>query len=908
VRSAEAAGRTKLKRSLSLTQRRYALNSAAALLVGGFVLLVTQRLPYYPLGWRWLIALMVIGLWAFRPAVGMVAALAALLLPVVSHSIVLGVLYFLLLAPIALLGPYGFLALAATAAAAPSAPALMSAMYAAPLLAGFLRPRRAAVVAGLACLAATGIGLLRGGAATLLPLAGSQPHGIVLVRTGPVANLADFSWFGPLADAEFGCHGESVTHGYAPALLALLFRPFGESPILVAQVVLWALAAIASSFFLHRSSWRALPLRLQAVAAGALVLGVGCAILPPLLGAEGAGFVGILARIAPPALLVALVAPLLEETAGAWVPLPCHPGTLPGASPSPHGAPADLDSRAATETGAGIPSDTWDELAGMDDIRDELMAAVESQFDPSSRESLRRVSLRPVRGILLFGPPGTGKTKVARVIAHAANAAFFSVSGTEFTSKWYGESEANLRRIFEAAQRRRPAVLFFDELEAFLPRRGDMSRSDAPEKGILATFLAYTDGIRDMDGVLLVGATNHPELIDPAALRPGRFDKLIYLSAPGREARRAIFERYLRDKPLAPDVKTDTLAARTERFTGADIQFVCAEAMKAALKRGGRHPSPIALADLATAIGGTRPSVTIKMLREYEATSDQYGRRAGKAAVEDVVAKPDLRWDDVAGLEQAKEALHDAIELPLTHPEVLKEYGIAPRKGVLLFGPPGCGKTFLAKVVAGQAKAHFLHVKGPELLRHATGQSETQLRDLFIRARENTPCVLFFDEIDALAGARGTDEASGTRILTQFLTEMDGVEELKGVVVVAATNRPDTLDAALLRPGRLDRIVYIPPPDAPARAALFRMALAGKPVANDVDGNELAALTDGFSAADITALCNAAAMDAAKEALRTGERQTLDARRLRSQIARTSPSLTPQTIADYEALRDRLQR
>jgi transitional endoplasmic reticulum ATPase len=262
----------------------------------------------------------------------------------------------------------------------------------------------------------------------------------------------------------------------------------------------------------------------------------------------------------------------------------------------------------------------------------------------------------------------------------------------------------------------------------------------------------------------------------------------------------------------------------------------------------------------------------------------------------------------VAGLQEIKDALHEAIELPLAHPELFTEYGVKPSKGVLLYGPPGCGKTFLARVVASEAKAHFLHVKGPELLQQGTGASEAQLRDVFVRARENTPCVLFFDEIDALAGARGTSEATGTKILTQFLTEMDGVEELKGVIVLAATNRPDTLDPALLRPGRFDRVLYVPPPDRPARVALFKKELAGKPVADGVDHERLAALTDGYSAADIAALCNAVAMTAAKDALRAGERQPITQQRLLDQIAATPRSLSAAQLAAYEAVRNQFQR
>lgn len=411
--------------------------------------------------------------------------------------------------------------------------------------------------------------------------------------------------------------------------------------------------------------------------------------------------------------------------------------------------------------------DDWSELAGVDDIRDEIREAVRSHFDPVNRESLRKLSLQPPKGVLFFGPPGTGKTKLARLIAAEAQAAFYAVSGTEFTSKWYGESEANLRRIFETAQQNRPAVLFFDELEAFLPRRGDLSRSDAPEKGILATFLSYTDGVASLDGVFLVGATNHPELIDPAALRPGRFDKVVYVSAPDAASRRMIFERYLANQPLAGDVNLDKLATMSERFTGADIQSVCKEAVLESVVRGGR--GSVDMAALTSAIGGTKPSVTLEMLRTYEKIADQYGRRSRKAAKVEVVAHAELGWDSVAGLEDVKNALREAVEMPLQHVELFQQYGVKPPKGVLLFGPPGCGKTLLAKVIAKVARANCVHIKGPELLRQMTGQSEAKLRECFDRARESAPCVLFFDEIDALAGARGTENASGTQILPQFL-------------------------------------------------------------------------------------------------------------------------------------------
>lgn len=554
-----------------------------------------------------------------------------------------------------------------------------------------------------------------------------------------------------------------------------------------------------------------------------------------------------------------------------------------------------------------IPSDKWEDLAGIEEIREEINEAIKSQFDPKMREALLKMSVRPTRGILLFGPPGTGKTKIARIIAHEANASFFAVSGTEFTSKWYGESEANLRRIFEEARNNRPAVLFFDEIEALLPKRTEFAYSNAPERGIVDTFLAYTDGIGDLDGVLLVGATNYPNLIEPAALRPGRFDKVIYVSPPGVEGRYEILERYLKDKKMADDVDLHKLAERMERFTGADIQSVCAEAIRKAMGEDNK-PRPIKMSDLESAMSGIKPSITFKMLKEYEALADQYGRLSKKMKSEEIVAKPHLSWNDVIGLDEVKEALRDSIEMPLTHPELFKEYNIKPSKGVLLFGPPGCGKTFIAKVVASEAKAHFLHVKGPELLTQSVGKTEEQLRELFIRARENVPCILFFDEIDAIADARGAGRETGTKILTQLLTEMDGVEELKGVVVIAATNRPDVIDPALMRPGRLDRILYVPPPNKESREALFKKELIGKPLAPDIDYKKLSDITDGYSSADIASICNIVAMDAAKSALKTGKKQLITTADLEDRIRKTPPSLTESQIAAYESLKDKLQR
>ncbi len=868
--------------SLTLDPQRHRLffHGAAALLAAGFAYFVAAALPYYPAAWQWMIIIAVAGLWFLKPVGGLLFSLAALILPVAYNSVTLAGIYVLaslLLIPLEVLSPYGFLLLAATTLAALN-PQLSWLLLLAPLAAGFAGTRSGTLFGLVTCLWAEVLALLGGRASVGLLTIGSQTAPLLSPHSTSVASLLDFSWVSASASA-------------APSgaqLLSKLFTPFVGQPILISQVVLWAVASGVAGALLVKSQ-RFMPARFLAVIGGALVLGIGYLALFELLVTGSVDLGALAAGVLAPAALVAVASPILEIAPTALL-------------PSAQGQPGDTVARKE------LPVDKWDELAGVDAIQAEILDAIRSQFDAPVRDSLRRMSIRPTRGILLFGPPGTGKTKLARVIAHEAQAAFFAVSGTEFTSKWYGESEANLRRIFEQARQNRPAVLFFDELEAFLPKRTELSRADAPERGIVATFLGYTDGIGDLDGVLLVAATNYPNLIDPAALRPGRFDKLIYVSAPARGARREILKRYLKDKPLAPDVDLDKLATRTERFTGADIQSVCAEAVRRAMQRGDPKVEPITMSDLETAIGGIKPSVTLNMLREYEQLADQYGRRAKKPEAVEVIAKPVLSWNDVAGLDDVKDALKEAIELPLKHPELLKEYGVKASKGVLLFGPPGCGKTFLAKVVASESQAHFLHVKGPELLQQYIGQSEAQLRDIFTRARENAPCVLFFDEIDALAGTRGTTDASGTKILTQFLTEMDGVDELKSVIVVGATNRPDTLDAALLRPGRFDRLLYVPPPDYPARLALIRNQLTDKPTAEDVSFEQLATTTEGYSAADITAICNAAALTTAKEALRTGERQQVTMQRMAEQIKTSPSSITAAQLAAYEALREQWRR
>ena len=895
-------------------RHRYLYTALGAAVAASFAYWATGALPYYPAAWRLLVVLAVAVAWVFRPNIGRSLTLAALVLPV-AYALRFGVDGVFLAAAVAFAGimldPYSFLIMA-VAMVALFVPALAVLLAGVPLALAVHEPRRAALVAGFTC----------GAALVVLMAVGRENAGDVLVApwhvamfappVAPVASLLDFGWL-----------SDPSTDPAKSTFVVDLGRPFADDPLLVGQVALWtAVAAIASTLAV-RAPWSRFlrpttgpelwPTRtIPAIAGGAVILALGSPLVVSVLSSGSPGGAGLAASPIAAGLLVILGLPILNR-------LPFgigEPITVDLGPPIPAGRASRSDAEPAADAAAPgfeteIPRDSWDELVGVDGIRAEIEEAVASQFDPKVRESYLAMALRPTKGILLFGPPGTGKTKIARAIAAQAKVTFLAVSGSEFESKWHGESEANLRLIFDQARRSRPTVLFFDEIEAFLPKRSGLSRSDAPEKRVVSTFLGLADGAVELDSVLLVGATNYPDLIDEAALRPGRFDKVIYVSAPDRAARRLIFERYLAKRPLAPDIDLDELAARTERYTGADIEAVCMEAARRALRRAGtgqKSLEPITMADLVAALGGSKPSVTFDQVRAFEALADRYGRRSEKPPEINVIERRKLGWQDVAGLDGIKEALREAIELPLERPGLFKEYGIRPPRGVMLFGPPGCGKTFLAKVVASSARAHFLQVRGPELLETRVGGSESQLRNLFSRARENAPCVLFFDEIDAIAAARGSRDASGTQILTQLLVEMDGVDELQGVVVVAATNRPDALDPALLRPGRFDRVLYVPPPDQAARLALFELGLAGKPLAPDLDLEGLAAATNGYSGADITAICGSAAIATAKHALAVGDKQMVTTERLLAQIEKTPSSLTTVQLAQYDVLREELER
>ncbi len=498
-------------------------------------------------------------------------------------------------------------------------------------------------------------------------------------------------------------------------------------------------------------------------------------------------------------------------------------------------------------------------------------------------EVFERLGAAPPKGVLLHGPPGCGKTLIVRAVADETEAAFFSINGPEIIHKFYGESEARLREVFEQAAKQAPSIIFLDEIDAIAPKR-DRLVGDV-EKRVVAQLLTLMDGLARRSRVIVIGATNLPNALDPALRRPGRFDREIAIAIPDRDARREILEVHRQGMPLADDVNLSQLAASTHGFVGADLEKLCREAAMSCLRR---HLPEIDL---------DAGSIPVEILNRLEVTGDDFQqalREVEPSAIREVfVERPTTRWDDVGGLDPVKRRLIEAVVWPLTHAARFAKAGIRLPRGVLLSGPPGCGKTLLARAVANETGVNFLSVKGPELMSRFVGESERGVREVFHKARQAAPCVVFFDEIDALLPARGQSgagERASERVLGQFLAEMDVVEGLTGVLVLGATNRPDLLDPALLRPGRFDVHLTIALPDRPAREQIARIALRDKPHAAEVSPEAIAEQTEGFSGAEVQGVVALAALDAVRESIESPE---IDPQIRAEHIARALATLRP---------------
>ncbi len=532
-----------------------------------------------------------------------------------------------------------------------------------------------------------------------------------------------------------------------------------------------------------------------------------------------------------------------------------------------------------TDMSAGGEEKGMGDVGGYEDVKQELRDAIMLPLE--KKEIAFAYGIKPPTGILLFGPPGTGKTMLMRALAKELKYNFIEVKCSQILSQWYGESEKNVAEVFDNARKNAPTVLFFDEIDAIAKKRSSESLDEVGQR-VMSELLQQVDGASKSKAVvMIVGATNRPDALDPAMLRPGRLDKIIYMHLPDPEARKAILKVDLRGLPLATDIDFDVLARKTDRFSGADIKNIVQEAKRLAAKEATVKGVvvPLSMANLIQVISYVKPSTGLAQLDTYESFKLDFERRVGaeKPKEEEAAKEAAVKWEDVAGLDDVKQALLEAIQLPLLHEEEMKEFKVKPSKGILLFGPPGTGKTLIVRAAANELHASFQSLSAAEVMKKGYSQAVTVIKEAFNRARENAPGIIFVDEIETFAPARGM--AGSSEILGQFLTEMDGVKGQKGVVVLAATNKPALMDPAIMRPGRFDKIFYIPPPDAKGREAMFRIHL-GK-FAQGVDLAALAALTPGFSGADIAEVCQSAKM-----------------RALRSKLAGTPEQVTTQTVGD----------
>ncbi len=543
-----------------------------------------------------------------------------------------------------------------------------------------------------------------------------------------------------------------------------------------------------------------------------------------------------------------------------------------------------------------LPRTSYEDIGGLGDQIRRIREMVELPM--RHPELFQKLGIDPPKGVLLHGPPGCGKTLIAKAVANESASNFVTINGPEIMSKFYGESEQRLRQIFKDASAKAPTIVFIDELDAIASKRADVTGE--VERRVVAQLLALMDGMVSRGEVIVVGATNRPNSIDPALRRPGRFDREIEIGVPDRDGRREILLIHSRGMPLAEDVNLDFFAEKTHGYVGADLQALCRESAMKALRRY--------LPDIENA----DKLITPELLEILEVTHDDFQtamKEIQPSAIREVFTEiPNIRWTDVGGLDSQVRELKEAIEWPLKFKESFSRMGISPPRGILLFGPPGCGKTLLAKAVATESEVNFISIKGPEVMSKWVGESEKAVREIFRKAKMAAPTIVFFDEIDALAPKRGSgfgDSGSTERVISQLLTEIDGLEMIKQVVIIAATNRPDIVDTALLRPGRFDRFVLIPPPDQKSRLKILQIFTKEMPIAEDVNLKQIAKDIEGFSGADIESLCREAAMLSLREDMNASivlMKHFNDARK------KVYASITAETMKFYEKAAERFKR
>ncbi|MCH7660928.1 MAG: CDC48 family AAA ATPase [Euryarchaeota archaeon] len=540
------------------------------------------------------------------------------------------------------------------------------------------------------------------------------------------------------------------------------------------------------------------------------------------------------------------------------------------------------------KTGSGI---TYEDIGGLSNEIQRVREMVELPM--KHPQIFKKLGIEPPQGVLLHGPPGTGKTLLAKAVANETSASFFSIAGPEIISKYYGESEQQLREIFEDASEESPAIIFIDELDSIAPKREDVTGE--VERRVVAQLLTMMDGLESRGQVIVIAATNRVDSVDPALRRPGRFDREISIDVPDEIGREEVLQIHTRGMPLSDDVSLPELADDTHGFVGADIESLTKEAAMRALRRY--------LPEINLDEEEVPPELIDRMIVKRGDFRGALGEVEPSAMREVLVELPKISWNDVGGLEDAIGDVKESVEWPLTNPERFDRLGIDPPAGVLLYGPPGTGKTLMAKAVANETNANFISIRGPQLLSKWVGESEKAIRQTFRKARQVSPTVIFFDELDSLAPARGQDVGSNVseRVVNQLLTELDGLEEMENVMVIAATNRPDMIDPALIRSGRFDRLVMVGQPGEEGRQEILKIHTGEIPLAADVSLRELAEITDGYVGSDLASIAREAAMTALRE---DSEAEVVEMRHFRGAMESVRPTITDDILDYYEQIKD----
>jgi len=536
-----------------------------------------------------------------------------------------------------------------------------------------------------------------------------------------------------------------------------------------------------------------------------------------------------------------------------------------------------------------VPEVTYEDIGGLDEEVQKVREMIELPL--KHPEVFQQLGINAPSGVLLQGPPGTGKTLLAKAVANEADAQFLSIDGPEIMSKYYGESEKQLREKFDEAREGDPAIVFIDEIDAIAPKRGDAGGE--VERRVVATLLSEMDGLESRENVIVIAATNRAEAIDPALRRGGRFDREIEIGVPNKNGRKEIMQIHTRNMPLEDDVDLDEIADKTHGYVGADLEALCKEAAMSVLR------NVIPEIDMDEEI----PSEVLEQLVvDRDAMIDGMRNVEPSQMREVMVEVPEVSWEDIGGLNQTKERLQEMVEWPQRYPDKFEKMGIEVPKGILMYGMPGTGKTLLAKAVANEANANFISIKGPEVFSKYVGESEEAVREIFKKARQVAPCILFIDEIDSIAprrGGRNSDSGVGDRVVNQLLTELDGIESLEGVTVIAATNRPDMIDPAIMRPGRVDRNVEVEIPDQKGRKKIFEVHTRDMPVDEEVELGKLAEQTEGFVGSDIESVCREAGMNSLRNNIDSEEVTTED---FENAIDEVRPTATKDNLEQYRAM------